>query len=227
MPRKVVITKDGPYIVSGGLPLAKEIIITDSQGYSIKWSKGESYPNQESYALCRCGNSSNKPHCDGTHLKEKFDGTEIASREKYIKQAGKIVGPKLTLTDAQDLCAFGRFCDRAGGIWDLTKKSNDPKSKEIAIQEGCDCPSGRLVTWDKKANEPSLNPSIGVVEDPEKKVSGPLRLKGGVQLESADGTKYEIRNRVTLCRCGKSGNKPFCNGNHATVGFNDGDKSLK
>jgi len=31
---------------------------------------------------------------------------------------------------------------------------------------------------------------------------------------SADGFVYEIRNRVTLCHCGYSGNKPFCDGSH-------------
>ncbi|MGH9998927.1 MAG: CDGSH iron-sulfur domain-containing protein [Nitrosopumilaceae archaeon] len=37
-----------------------------------------------------------------------------------------------------------------------------------------------------------------------------------------DGTQYEKRNRVTLCRCGASSNKPFCNGSHASIKFNDG-----
>jgi CDGSH-type Zn-finger protein len=32
---------------------------------------------------------------------------------------------------------------------------------------------------------------------------------------SADGKAYEVRNRVTLCRCGSSNNKPFCDGSHA------------
>ena len=52
-------------------------------------------------------------------------------------------------------------------------------------------------------------------------------LKGGIALESADGKKYETRNRVTLCRCGQSGNKPFCDGTHIDCGFDDGDESLK
>jgi CDGSH-type Zn-finger protein len=38
---------------------------------------------------------------------------------------------------------------------------------------------------------------------------------------SGDGAAYETRNRVTLCRCGQSSNKPFCDGTHASVGFKD------
>jgi CDGSH-type Zn-finger protein len=52
-------------------------------------------------------------------------------------------------------------------------------------------------------------------------------VKGGVAVESADGEAYEARNRVTLCRCGRSNNKPFCDGTHVDVRFNDGDESLK
>ena len=54
-----------------------------------------------------------------------------------------------------------------------------------------------------------------MIEDTEKKVSGPIYVRGGIPVVSADGKTYEIRNRVTLCRCGRSDNKPFCNGSHA------------
>ena len=69
--------------------------------------------------------------------------------------------------------------------------------------------------------------SISLVEDPQNKVSGPIALRGGILVESSDGTTYEVRNRQTLCRCGKSQNKPFCDGSHIDEGFNDGDDSLK
>ena len=228
--RKVTITKNGPYIVSGGLPLAKEIIVCDSEGNPAEWKKGEKCPDKDTYALCRCGGSKSKPYCDGTHAKIGFDGTETASRKKYSEQAEKINGPNLVLNDAESFCSVGRFCHAHGGTWDLTEKSADPGCKETAIQEACDCPSGRLVACDKKTGKPiehKFEQSISLVEDPIKKVSGPIWLKGGVRLESADGTKYETRNRVTLCRCGKSGNKPFCDGGHVKSGFNDGDGSLK
>jgi CDGSH-type Zn-finger protein len=228
---KVKVTKDGPYLVSGGLPLSKEIIGTDKHGDSVEWKKGEAYPEKDSYSLCRCGRTKDTPYCDGNHDETGFDGTETASREKYVKQAGKITGPDLDLTDAETLCAGARFCHgRKGRVWDLTRESGNPKSKQTAIKQACDCPAGRLVAWDKntgKAIEPKHVPGISIVEDPKEKVSGPLWLKGGVPVESADGTKYETRNRVTLCRCGKSANKPFCDASHIEAGYNDGDESLK
>jgi hypothetical protein len=73
-----------------------------------------------------------------------------------------------------------------------------------------------LVTWDKngKAIEPVFKPSIGLITDPKTGKLGPLWARGGIPVESADGFTYEVRNRVTLCRCGKSLNKPFCDGRH-------------
>src|ERR1700688_1636147 len=90
---KVQIAKNGPYMVSGGLPLSKQTIGANSAGESVKWIAGQVYPAQANYALCRCGHSSNKPFCDGSHAKVKFDGTETAGREPYQKQAKVIQGP--------------------------------------------------------------------------------------------------------------------------------------
>ena len=228
--RRIKVSKNGPYIVTGGIPLAKQTIITDNEGYSHGWRGGEEYPRRENYSLCRCGQSKHKHFCDGTHLKVDFNGIETASREPYLDQAEEIDGPALKLTDAKELCALARFCHRAGGIWKLTRKSDNPEAKRIAKQEAANCPSGRLVVWDKRtgeAIEPEFEQSIGLVEDPQKKVSGPIWLKGGILVESSNGSTYEVRNRQTLCRCGKSKNKPFCDGTHIEVGFTDGDESLK
>lgn len=228
-PKKIKIIQNGPYVVSGKLPLGKEIIAPDDNGEVEKWEKGETYPEQENYLLCRCGQSKNKPYCDQTHRSIIFDGTETASREKYSDQAEKTEGPELDLLDVPKLCASARFCMRKEGTWELTEKSNDPEAKKMAIQQACDCPAGRLVEWDKKtgqAIEPKFEPSLSIVEDPQRKVSGPIWVKGGVPVESSDGSEYEIRNRATLCRCGKSKNKPFCDGTHIPAKLNDGDKSI-
>ncbi len=228
--QKVTISKDGPYIVSGNIPLKKEIAIVGKSGEPEEWKKGESYPLQDSYALCRCGESKNKPYCDGTHATVKFDGTETASRKKYMEIAEKITGSELDLTDAREFCVSARFCHLAEGTRNSIKNSNNPVSKKNGIQSACNCPSGRLVVWDKKTKnpiEPEFEHSISLIETPQAKVSGPIWLKGKIQLESGDGAKYETRNRVTICRCGKSNNKPYCNGSHIKAKFNDGDNSLK
>ena len=214
---KIKVSKNGPYLVSGGPPIQEKKINPDAEGYSYKWGDGKIYPQEGNYALCRCGKSKHKPFCDGTHMQVNFDGTETASHESYLTQAEKISGPELELTDAEDLCSYARFCERAGGIWSLTEHSDDPEAKENAIEEGQNCPSGRLVEWTKegKAIERALKPSIGIVEDTQLGVIGPLWVRGGIPIESVDGQTYEVRNRVTLCRCGKSLNKPFCDGRHA------------
>jgi CDGSH-type Zn-finger protein len=40
-------------------------------------------------------------------------------------------------------------------------------------------------------------------------------VRGGIPIESANGKTYAVRNRVTLCRCGQSANKPLCDGSHS------------
>jgi CDGSH-type Zn-finger protein len=87
------------------------------------------------------------------------------------------------------------------------------------------CPSGRYVTaghGSSALHEPELPVSIGLIEDPAENSSGPLWVRGGIPVESSEGFTYEVRNRVTLCRCGASTNKPFCDGSHLQVGFVDG-----
>jgi len=220
----VLIAKDGPYLVSGNVPLSRQTIVTDEDGGSEAWKEGKAFPAQESYALCRCGQSKKKPFCDGAHTRIKFDGSETASREPYLKQAQLLDGPDLALTDAESLCAFGRFCDPNGKVWNQVARSDEPGTRASFIRQVENCPAGRLVAWDKATGKPlerKYAPSIGLIEDPAQQCSGPLWLRGEIPLTSADGFAYEVRNRVTLCRCGQSRNKPFCDGTHAAVKFRD------
>jgi CDGSH-type Zn-finger protein len=219
---KVQIAKDGPYMVSGALPMSKQTIGTNSAGESVKWIAGQTYAAQATYALCRCGQSAKKPFCDSTHTKIKFDGTETASRESYQSEAKLIQGPTLSLTDVEHLCAFARFCDPHGQVWNLVNETDNPSAKKNFVRQVGDCPSGRLVAWDNatgKSIEPRYEPSIGLIEDPANECAGPLWLRGGIQVVGSDGFHYEVRNRVTLCRCGASKNKPFCDGTHVAIKF--------
>jgi CDGSH-type Zn-finger protein len=220
---QVTVTENGPYRVSGSIPIARQTIVADGEGNSIGWRQGQTFEAGESYALCRCGQSANKPFCDGSHARIGFDGTETASRQPYVQQAEAQEGPTLILTDAQPLCAFARFCDVAGQIWNLVEESG-PEAAALTKQEAALCPSGRLVVWDRETKtplEPSFEPSIGIVEDPAQGVAGPIWVRGGIPVVAADGETYEVRNRVTLCRCGASSNKPFCDASHASIGFTD------
>jgi CDGSH-type Zn-finger protein len=213
---KVKVIKNGPYLVSGGVPLSEQSMCIDDEGQCHGWKETKKYPLQENYALCRCGHSNNKPFCDGTHTKVKFNGTETASHRSYLEQAEVIDGPGLKLTDVQDFCASARFCHRGGGTWRLAEQSGNPAAKKMVIEEVADCPSGRLAARDKdgKAIEPDFEPSIGLVQDVQAGKMGPLWVRGGIPIEDENGKTYEIRNRVTLCRCGNSLNKPFCDGRH-------------
>ncbi|MBI2853311.1 MAG: CDGSH iron-sulfur domain-containing protein [Chloroflexi bacterium] len=213
---KIKVTKNGPYLISGSIPLTDQVICLDAEGQRHGWREEQRYLTQENYSLCRCGRSKARPFCDSTHSTSGFDGTETADHELYLEQADLIEGPALQLTDKRPLCAHAGFCDRSGGVWNLTKGSADPEARKKAIEEACDCPSGRLVAWDTEgeAIEPRFEPSIGIVEGPAAGEHGPIWVRGNVRIESAEGTAYETRNRVTLCRCGRSANKPFCDGSH-------------
>jgi CDGSH-type Zn-finger protein len=215
--QQIKVLHNGPYLVSGNIPLLKATIDCDSHGIPSRWIMGKKLQTPQNYTLCRCGQSKNKPFCDATHLKVNFDGTETSTNEPYSKMAKEIDGPELKLKDAEILCASARFCHRGGDIWDVIPKSDDPKAKKNAVENACDCPSGRLVVIDKKTGEtvePQMEKSVGFIYDVGIGVDGPLWIRGGIPIYSANGELYEVRNRVTLCRCGKSQNKPFCDSSH-------------
>ncbi len=79
------------------------------------------------------------------------------------------------------------------------------------------CPSGKLgYEIDGVPVEPDL--PRGDLGDEGRTALGDRRHSGDdVQRET-----LEVRNRVTLCRCGQSKNKPLCDGTHAAAGFREG-----
>ena len=224
---KIKISKAGPYLVTGGVPLSEKIITPKGRGYELK--TGRKLPQSEEYALCRCGKSKNAPFCDSSHLSNGFTGTETASKDVYMDRAELLEGPEIDLLD-DNRCAFARFCHQEkGNVWELIGDSDNKESKKEAIRGASDCPTGRLVAVEKsgKKIEPSYNPSIEIVQDPEKGVSAGIFVKGNIPIESSNGKVYEIRNRTALCRCGKSSNKPFCDATHVPIEFSDKNKTRK
>lgn len=220
---RIKITKDGPYIVSGRVPMSVEAIGVDSDGESEFWRLESRLSDREKCGLCRCGQSASKPLCDGSHADVAFDGTETASTEPYLDRAEVLLGPRIDVVDLAALCSEARFCHRGGAVWHRVGEDS-AEAAETVVSECRLCPSGRYTALDKETGEPlepALAPSIAFVQDPQQNVSGPIWVRGGIAIESANGQEYEVRKRVTLCRCGQSSNKPFCDGSHLECGFHD------
>ena len=209
---KIKICKNGPYIISGKIPVNQQKIIFDSEGNPLKTEVTKNLCSDPEITLCRCGGSDNKPFCDGSHRKNGFDGTENSKNLTDNPADTEFInGPELTLQDTPHLCSGAGFCHRSGGVWDLTQDSDIPRFKKIAIEECHCCPSGRLIALDPQTSNPieeKIDPSIGVDS------FGPLCVAGKVSVESSEGKTYPNRPRRALCRCGKSHNKPFCDGSH-------------
>jgi CDGSH-type Zn-finger protein len=222
----IKITRNGPYMAFGISDISEKLILADKQGISVSYGDGKKFEiKSDPIYLCRCGHSKDAPFCDGSHEAYGFNGEETASFTPIHEQpsAEAFEGPDVALLDNQDYCAFARFCDAAGRIWNLVQEGGKAATTQ-AVKEANLCPAGRLIILDKKGNvlEDKLPQSIGVIEDTKLGISGPLWIRGGIRVESEDGKSYEIRMKQTLCRCGKSENKPFCNGAHAAARWKAG-----
>lgn len=220
----IEVLAGGPYRVHGTLTLHVQEILPNAAGQSWSYRDGQSFPIKDGATLCRCGHSRNKPYCDGSHLKADVDLSETAAFGPLLPSAEEVDGPRYSLTDNEKYCAFGRFCDNGQRFWNEVQMPGQQHA-DLAVYMAHQCPSGRLMVWDNATREPveaPLAPSLSLIEDPALGVSGPLLLRGGVRVQASNGQSYEIRNRQTLCRCGASSNKPFCDGSHASMKFHDG-----
>ncbi|HET8526745.1 MAG TPA: CDGSH iron-sulfur domain-containing protein [Actinomycetota bacterium] len=219
--RRIVVTKDGPYRVEGGVPLLRTAIVQTERGEPIAWDEGPEFETPgEVYELCRCGRSSTKPFCDKTHERIPFDGTETADRGPIAQRREAWEGEaNHVLYDDLSLCTHAGFCRNVRtGVWEMVEEADDPEVRAEFRAMVQRCPSGRLsfaVLPDPEPIEPTFEPSVGVEPDAS------YWIRGGIPVVSEDETPYEVRNRQTLCRCGQSRNKPFCDGSHKQYGFDD------
>ena len=220
----MTITAGGPYLVFGHPPLRQQFMLPNRDGEIWYFQAGEKYSTEsEPTALCRCGHSGDKPYCDGSLVRADWDPSLTASEEPLLDGAERYEGPEVALTDNRAYCAFARFCDAKGQVWNLVSMEGK-QARDLTVREADHCPAGRLSAWTggQEPHEPHFEPSLGLIEDPQQGSSGPLWVRGGIPFSREDGFTYEVRNRVTLCRCGRSSNKPFCDGSHASIRFQDG-----
>jgi CDGSH-type Zn-finger protein len=216
---RIRIEADGPYVVEGHLPVVKTSIVQTDHGEPVGWAPDQPLEPREQVKLCRCGRSQDKPFCDGSHERVPFHGQEVADHGSIEDRHKVHPGEGVVLTDDRSICEHAGFCaDRFTNVWRMITDTDDPAVRERLIGMVRLCPSGALATRSDVAaepDEPALPTSVAAIED------GPLWVRGGVRVTGADGRDYEVRNRVTLCRCGASTNKPFCDGTHQEIGFTD------
>lgn len=214
----IKVLENGPYLVIGGVPLNRKSVVFSELHEPLTWRKDAVLESDGSYRLCRCGQSSHKPFCDNTHARVGFDGTETAPTTPSAARARRFVGTNITMTDDSILCMHGGFCGNSvEKVWQMIDRSDDTRVRFAVMQMVERCPSGKLgYEIDGIAVEPDLPEAISVTKD------GPYWVTGGIPVTMANGQTLEVRNRVTLCRCGQSKNKPLCDGTHVALDFREG-----
>jgi CDGSH-type Zn-finger protein len=185
---------------------------------SLRNSKGETSPVQPVAALCRCGGSSNKPFCDGTHRSNGFSSAKAQGRAP--DEVHSYRGRHITLHDNRSVCAHAGRC--TDGLPRTFRYGQEPfidadadgVAEIIAIV--AQCPSGALsyTLHAPSAAAPQPRPAEIVV------TPGPYAVTGGITIDQPRNSGASPEH-FTLCRCGASKNKPFCDGSHWSVGFKD------
>lgn len=185
---------------------------------------GQPIPNEKSsIALCRCGQSKNKPFCDGSHKAAGFtsDNGDAKIRNSAIAYEGKVEGHDVKISYTPVLCGHIAECQR------LHKAVFDPSQKpwiqpENGTLEGIlsviqACPSGALrvaVDGEELHHISSDEQSVTI------KKNGPYIVKN-IELDAVFNGIGANEKEYILCRCGQSKNKPFCDGTHHDVKWRD------
>ncbi len=226
--KKIVVQKDGPYTVHGGVPLVRKSQVVSEHGEPLTWKTGEAIEAKETYILCRCGQSGEKPFCDGTHDDIDFDGMESAdtsvTAERRVTFAG---GTNIVVRYDDYLCMEAGFCaNRVTDIGHMVPHTDDTQVRAQVMAMAERCPSGAYTYAIEQGEadiEPDLPRQIAVTTEitSDGPVAGPLWVTGYIPIERADGQPLETRNRVTLCRCGHSSEKPLCDGTHRAMGITE------
>ena len=169
----------------------------------------------EGAALCRCGGSGSKPFCDGTHRRNGFNDANLADGTKNKRQA--YPGKRITILDNRAICAHAGICtDKLASVFRYGEEPwivADGAAADEVMETIRQCPSGALSY--AEAGPLERAPMITVT------ANGPYAVTGGIELVGVPFGDGASREHYTLCRCGASKNKPFCDGSHWDAGFKD------
>ena len=149
---EIHVEEKGPYEVKGGLPISRTRQVKTEFGEPVDYAPFERLETGETYRLCRCGRSGNKPFCDDSHLEEpRVDVTERADHGPREPRADVFQGPDgAIISDDLSLCSKAGYCkDRFTGVWQMLG-NQDPDVRARMARMVEHCPSGRLA-WAESA----------------------------------------------------------------------------
>jgi CDGSH-type Zn-finger protein/ferredoxin len=186
---------------------------------SVESSAGEPRATAVGVALCRCGGSANKPFCDGTHGTNNFNDAKKDNRQPDKRE--NYVGRAITIHDNRGTCAHSGACtDNLASVFKLKQEpwiNPDGASVQQIIDTIRKCPSGALsYTVDNVEYKGEERPPKVTVTK-----NGPYAVTGGIELLGQPKGEGASEEHFTLCRCGGSRNKPFCDGSHWYNKFRD------
>ena len=197
--------ENGPYLVKGLETLTN--------------SRGESISTRKVIALCRCGASENKPFCDGTH--EKVGFTDEKEPDRRPDRRDRYAGRKIIIHDNRGICSHAGHCtENLASVFKMKAEpwiDPDAAVVEEIIETIRQCPSGALSYSVEgiEYRDQDKELTIAVTKD------GPLTITGGIELVDQPRGEETSTEHYTLCRCGASKNKPFCDGSHWYIKFKD------
>jgi len=164
-------------------------------------------------ALCRCGGSANKPFCDGSHKTNGFESRGGTAAGKDVLLPYK--GAQITLLYNPRLCSHAAECGaRAPKAFDPTQRpwiNPDAESVEKLEEVVRACPSGALQI-EGRGHLLADGAEITV------EANGPFRVVGA-SIDAGPSGAGASTEKLVLCRCGLSGNKPYCDGSHRDAGW--------
>jgi len=169
-------------------------------------------------SICRCGQSSKMPLCDGSHSEAQFLGER---QEEDSRGTKEYKGTAITIHDNRYICCHDGSCIKL--LPTVFRRKDRPwidpdgATVEEIINTIKKCPSGALsYSIDNKKNDSYFENQEIIAER-----GGPLHIRGTIEIIDDNNSDALLisKNHCTLCRCGESTHIPYCDGSHHDIDF--------
>jgi CDGSH-type Zn-finger protein/ferredoxin len=204
---KITLLTDGPIALEAA---GEDLPVLQCQ-------EGDDIRAKETVFLCRCGESRNKPFCDGTHVASGYTDKNVCTNDRLEN----FEATGITVHFNRSICSGAAECVRnLPAVFE--SKSEDwihpaAASVEEVVETVRKCPSGALTftIGGETAVKQEKAVSIRIVKN------GPYEIKGPVEMDTPRWSVNASQTNFTLCRCGRSRNIPFCDYSHGEQGWDD------